>query len=404
MKAAGIICEFNPFHNGHKYLFDNVRQDVKPDAVVCVMSGDFVQRGEPALWDKYDRAEMAVLSGADIVIELPVCFSLNAAKEFAKGGISILKSLGIIETLAFGSECGNAQILERIACNTYKETREFSDVLKIYLAQGMSYPAAYQCTLQDVFSDLNANIFTQPNNVLAIEYLKQNLLQEAGFKAYTMQRFGVGHDANSVSGEFASGKYLRELILEEGNITINYDKYVPECIKEKISVGIVPLSVINSNLFELLRYKVLTSTAEELADALEISEGLENKIKKEVLEAEALDDLIFKVKSKRYTYARISRILMQILLEINKSECEKAGELKNLRVLAFNNKGREVINEVGKIGNVNLITNIDKQYFDKNHDFYLDLDMKAADIYSIISSRNIYRKNDMVCNSIYCNI
>ncbi len=404
MRAAGIICEFDPFHNGHKYLLDNVRQDVKPDAVVCVMSGDFVQRGEPALWDKYDRAEMAVLCGADIVIELPVCFSLNAAKEFAKGGISILKSLGIVEALAFGSECGNAQILERIAQRSYKESRGFSDVLKNYLSQGKSYPAAYQSAMQDMFPDLDAGIFTEPNNILALEYLKQNLLQQAGFKPYTVLRLGVRHDDNSFSGNFASGKHIRSLISEEGNITNYFSAFVPECIKDKVSDGIVPLSVINSNLFELLRYKILTSTAEEIAAAPEISEGLENKIKKEILEAENLDDLVFKIKSKRYTYARISRILMQILLEINKSEVEKAGDLKNLRVLAFNNKGREVINEVERKGNVRLLTNIDKQYFEDNPDFYLKLDMKAADIYSIISSRNIYRKNDMVCNSIYRNI
>ncbi|MBR0129850.1 MAG: nucleotidyltransferase family protein, partial [Firmicutes bacterium] len=177
MKCAGIISEFNPFHTGHRHLIDSIREKTAPDAVVCVMSGDFVQRGMPAMWDKYIRAASAVDGGADLVLELPAVYAVSGAGQFARGGVKVLKGLGCIEYMGFGSESGDGEQLMNAASLLAKEPENFSRALKEELASGKAYPSAYSSAAASI--GLDPVLFSGANDILALEYLKQNVLLEA---------------------------------------------------------------------------------------------------------------------------------------------------------------------------------------------------------------------------------
>ena len=350
MKVAGIVCEFNPYHKGHKYLIDHVRADIKPDAVVCVMSGDFVQRGFPAMWDKYTRAKLAVSQGVDLVIELPTRYAITAAPEFAKGGVSILKKLGCITHLVFGSECGDLKALQE-AMEVEKDPA-FAEKLQDFLDSGMSYPSAYAKASGN-------HLFDEPNNTLAIEYLRENKKQHAGFTPYTVKRF-YGISAEEIRREIKARTIMRT----------NYPKADWDFQADE-------------RLFGVIRYMLLTKSAEELSDVLEVSEGIENKLKKAVLNANSFDELVQLTKSKRFTYAKISRILMQMLLGVTKKNAKSSQNM--VKILAFNEKGKKVLREINKNGKLEF----GATKFDAN----------AHDIYNILTGKEIYSNSDYVINS-----
>ena len=319
MKTAGIICEFNPFHEGHKFLIDNVRQGLNPDAVVCIMSGNFVQRGMPALWDKRERAKAAIKGGADLVIQMPVCVSLSSAEYFAKGAVDIAKAMDI-DYLCFGSESGDIVYLTDLANNGINEI-EYG------------------------------------NNILACEYIR-NL--DGKIKPYTLK----------INDDLGHASDIRK------DSVISFD----------------------NELFKLVQYAILSSDTEILKRAPEVSEGLENRIVSVITDAEDLNDLILKIKSKRYTYTRISRILMQILLGIEKSVPDSI----YAHILAFNGVGQELLSGIKKSKNITLYSNISREDTEKRND--LALDVKSDDIYSIITGRSIYEFSDYVCKPYKCNV
>lgn len=346
MITAGIICEFNPFHKGHKYLLDSVRAQTNADAIVCVMSGDFVQRGIPSMWDKYERAKLAVQGGADLVLELPVAYAVNAAPDFAKGGISVLKKLGSVSYIGFGSECGDIEAL--VKASEAEEDEAFSERLKANLENGMSYPKAYS-------EASGSKLFDTPNNTLGIEYLRENRRQKAGLTPVTVKRL-PGVSAEAIRADFAS----------------NSKDYPLPCWSEEA----------DERLFALVKYKLLNTDAKRLQKLPEVSEGIENKLKKEIIKAKSLDDLIKRTKSKRFTYAKISRILIQLLLDISKSDLKT---IKAVKVLAFNETGKRVLKEAKRVG---------KLTFEAS-----EKDAHAADIYSILIGRDIYSGSDYVINT-----
>ncbi|MCQ2553698.1 MAG: nucleotidyltransferase family protein [Clostridia bacterium] len=346
MITAGIICEFNPFHKGHKYLIDSVRAQTNADAIVCVMSGDFVQRGIPAMWDKYERAKMAVLGGADLVIELPSAYALSAAPDFARGGISVLKKLGCVSYLGFGSECGDIEAL--LKASEAEEDDGFSDRLKANLEKGMTYPKAYA-------KASGSALFDTPNNILGIEYLRENKRQNAGLKPVTVKRL-PGVSAEAIRADF--GPNSKDYSVPNWN------------------------AAADERLFALIKYKLLNSDAKQLQKLPEVSEGIENKLKKEIIKAKSLDDLIKRTKSKRFTYAKISRILLQLLLDIKKSDLKT---VKSVKILAFSETGKKVLKEAKR---ANKLT------FEAN-----EKDAHGADIYSILIGRDIYSGSDYVINT-----
>lgn len=397
MKVVGIVAEFNPLHNGHKYLIDSVRKELNPDAVVVVMSGNFVQRGMPAIQDKFTRANLTIEAGADLVFELPVCYSTCNASLFAKGAIAILKGLGCVTHIAFGSESGNMDLLTSAAELSAHETPEFKESISAFLSEGLSYPAAYEMAFRTLYPELSIDFIDSPNDVLAREYLKQNIIQDAGLVPFVIKRIGAGHNQPIMESDvFASGSALRQAILNGGS---RLDVYVniPD-----FAIDALDKSCLNRNnyntYFNLVRYVIASKTEEEISNTLGVSEGLEYKLKTAIQNANSLDELIAAVKSKRHTYAKISRVLSHLVLGIT-NEAFKEIDSADLygKLLAFNDVGQQVLNSIKKTASIPIISNVNKQSMDNEAiNKAIKYDLFANDVYSIIANKNIYESSDHV--------
>ena len=331
MKTAGIICEYNPFHNGHKYHIEKTKELYGATHIVGVMSGNFTQRGDVAIIDKYKRAETALKNGVDLVIELPVAFALGSAEQFAQGAVHLLNSLGCIDILSFGSESGNIELLQETAgaIAYVSETDTFMNALR----NGSSYPAALQKALEEYYEDDIVETLACPNNTLAIEYLKA--LSEYGsfIKPVTVKRYGAAHDSDeSVSDTVVSASYLRKQITNGNDVS----RLMP--------------NADFSNTADILRLetailsKLRTMTKAQLASVPNVMLGLENRIYKAVSVASSLPELMMLIKTKRYTMARIRRIILCSYLGITKND------LKNLpayvHILGMNSKGKEILSNL----------------------------------------------------------
>ncbi len=412
MNCAGIISEFDPFHTGHKHLIDSIRSQTQLDAVVCVMSGDFVQRGMPAMWDKFARAEAAVEGGADLVLELPAVYAVSGAGQFARGGVRVLKGLGCVTHIGFGSECADGVKLLEAAKVLSDEPGNFSQALKDALALGLSYPAAYSRAAQTI--GLDEKLFKGANDILALEYLKQNCIQEAGFKPVAVRRLGAKHNSLFTEDGFASASYLRQLAGDLSN------EETPEpAVMDMLSKYILPgaLETIRriphldgyaeNRYFRIIQYKLMGAKPEELAGVAEMSEGFENVLKKEAYEASSLDGLIQASKIKRFTYAKISRILAQLYLGITKDmvrECDDR-ELAYAKVLAFNARGAQVLAEAAEKGTIPVLsnTNKDRKKYPEVKPL-LDADIRASELYGILMGYSPKEFSDLSCIPRPCNV
>ncbi len=395
--STGIICEFDPFHKGHEYLIDSVRGSDDSHAVVCIMSGNFTQRGWPSLWSKFTRARAAVRCGADLVIELPAVFAVSSAPVFARGGIKVLKELGIADRLAFGSETGDAAALKEAALSTLRESDAFREALSSALSEGHSYSSAYSSAMRaagcpQVFGDRGPG----PNDILALEYIRQNILQDAGLDVIAVRRAGSNHDGSAADGGdgFASGSDIRRMVLEHNEDYVNYlpDKAsgLFECVPDP--------SQIYRNCFSLLSYKLISTPAEELANVLDMSEGLEFRLKEAVLKASDMDSLVKAAKSRRYTYARISRLLMHVLLGLTRADLDQASSkpFAYLRVLAFSERRRALIREVNeREEGPKLLTNPSGAELE---DPVMARDIYSSDVYSVLCGRTVYDGSDLTAS------
>lgn len=389
MKVLGIIGEYNPFHNGHLLHLNKTIDIVHPDFTIAVMSGNFMQRGEPAIVDKWTRANLALTQGIDMVIELPVIYSIGSAEDFADGAIKILKEMGIVNFLSFGSECGDINKLEALADLFVNEPREFKEILNMELATGITYPKALYNSTKAYFAkgEEFANILNSPNNTLGIEYIKA--MKKNKLKA-TVLTIGRNSDyldnTNSVINGIASGSTIRNLIKED----MKFHTAVPfetfETIMQNKKEGNLVYSL---NQFEKqILYLVRSKSAFELENIYGISEGLENRIKKSASISTNLDELIKNIKSKRYTRAKITRILTSILLNITKNDAATAKKTKPyIRVLACNQNGKLLISQIAKENkDANIIispANYMKNSRDKNKMMMLEKDILATDVYTL---------------------
>lgn len=303
----GIICEFNPLHEGHRYLINSVKG--RNDSVICAMSGNFVQRGEFAVYSKFDRAETAVENGADLVIEIPTLFSTLSAQGFAKAGVRILESTGVCDRLVFGAECDDIEKLKSVA----DEIRIKDGEIKAELEKGLSYPKARQ-------NVISSPILDSPNNILAMEYLGFTSLE-----ALAVKRIGKGHDSDD--SIYSSSQIRKSLAISEIASMKNCEKAV--------------------------LYKLRTMNAEDFKNIEDVSEGLENRIVNAVKTAKNLDALYDSIKTKRYTHSRIRRIILRAFLSINK---DMPREPKYLRILAFNERGREILSKMKSAAKLPVIT------------------------------------------------
>ena len=388
MDAAGIVCEFDPFHNGHRHLIDTVREH-GADGIVCVMSGDFVQRGGPAVCDKYLRAQAAVRCGADLVLELPVVYAVNSADRFAKGAVRILKELGCVGTIAFGSESGDADGLQRIAEATSSESEEFSEKLKSGLSEGRSYPQAYQEAIGHLLNDTDASLLNGSNDMLALCYLRENIRQNAGLKPTAVKRAGAGHRDKHQIADFASASFIRSSLASGDGV---WKDYVPEeaAAAQKLNeITESALSLREERFFSVVRHAAVTASAKYISGLPDVSEGLENRLLSAVNSAGSLKELIDGITSSRYTASRAMRALTQLILGITADIAAYAdAHPVTAKVLAFNSRGAGIIRAARDKGPARICSNINNiNSSDILNDPVLSLDLRASDIYSIICGR-----------------
>ncbi len=387
MKTVGIIAEYNPFHTGHQYHIEKARQLTNADCVVVIMSGNFVQRGTPAIAGKFTRAESALIGGADLVIELPVIYASASAEIFAAGAVSILNSLGGIDYISFGGESDNIALLNAIAVVLSDEPDEYSKLLQKGLRNGLSMPLARKEALLAVFSEPETEqIINTPNNILAVEYLKALKLFNSSISPVIVKRMGSGFHSPELTDEFASATALRECFSVED--FSNISKFMPDKVYELYrAVHCSSMPVFPEDI-DMLLYHTLLSEQNRLEEYMDINQNLSNKIIS-VLKTGSIpsfNELVLSLKSKELTYTRISRALLHVLLGIKTADFEalKAAAYPSYaRILGFNETGRSFLNSIRKKTSLPLITNLSDKNVELNElqKYLLDKDIYAANIY-----------------------
>ena len=385
--ALGIIAEYNPFHNGHKYHLQQSLKESGADVCVAVISGNFTQRGEIALLDKWTRAEMAVKNGVNLVVEMPAIFACNNAGYFARGGVEILEALGV-STISFGSELGNMEEISRIARAMDEHEESIENSIKESVKGGMAYPRARHEALVSILGESAAEHLDNPNNILAFEYLRHMTKAQP----MTVKRQGADYHDNQADIPLASATAIRRAIARDEDIS----RAVPEFSGEIIGRERGKLAD-QEMLFDLVRQKVLTTSAEELNNIFGAEEGLGNAMKKGVRYWQSYEDIIEDLKSKRYTRTRIARVIAMTLLGVTRQDAKNAQNY--IRVLAFDEKGSAYLKQVKKSGECPLpiITNINKDTENCPEILpTLELDILAADIYNLATGRKLYENSEFV--------
>ena len=392
-KRIGIIAEYNPFHNGHLYQIQKAKELTGADTVIAVMSGNFTQRGDTSLINKFEKAKTALQNEVDMVIELPTIYSISSAENFALGGIKILNEIGDIDYLVFGIEEDNLQELQAIADVLANEDNEFKRNIKEELDKGNSYPKAREIALKKVLSSENVeNIMQKPNNILAIEYLKALKTTNSKIKPFAIKRKNAMHNDENINENYASGTYIRKLFIENNFNEIR--KVVPKCTYERLlelkNQGNYVTSI--NDFSDIVIYKIRTMTKEEISQIAEVNEGLENSIKLASTTCKTIDEIVEKVSTKRYTKTRISRILTYILLDITKSEMEQSKNANQyIRVLGINKKCEGILKTINYD---KLITSLKKFEENNGENQLLNIDKKATEIYTIKYPKSVQANLD----------
>lgn len=411
MKIVGVITEYNPFHNGHLYHIEKAKELSGADAVVAVMSGNFVQRGAPAIMPKHLRTEVALKAGVSVVLELPVCYAAGSAEFFAEGAVSLLHSLGCIDSICFGSESGDIDILKHIADVLIDEPLEYKELLQSELKTGISFPRARQNALVGYLKDNSLNsILEQPNNILGIEYIKALAKRKSNINIFTIKRKESHYHSETLSENYSSASAIRKLLwhasqsvhMEADNtydepalsdVLLHLEGQVPEaCIRLLEDTYRMRYPIYGNDFSLLLKYKLLTETSESLAEYMDISEGLANRIiscRNDFITFEQFCDLL---KSREVTYARISRALFHILLNIKTSDMHAYSEVGHCQyghILGFRKDSTLVLREFKKHSSVPLITKLTQT--DALSDVGINMlkhDIFASDLYeSVITNK-----------------
>ena len=388
--VLGIIAEYNPFHNGHLYQIEEAKKQTGAEYVVAIISGNFTQRGNTSLINKWAKAQMALENGVDIVLELPTIYSISSAENFAEGAIKILDSLKIVDTLCFGTETADFAALNNIANVLHNEPKEYIAILNHELGKGISYPKARENALMMYLNDIKryANILSGSNNILAIEYLKALKRLKSDMIPFSIQRKKVYYNDERIIDEFASSTAIRKLIATEQYAEVR--KVVPMSsymlLKEKIEKGNYVIDIIKFEK-EIL-YNLRKMTVKQIAELPDVTEGLEYAIKNAANSCNSLLELVNIIKSKRYTQTRIQRILVYALLGITKKDMANARKvIPYARVLGFNKNGREMLSDICSINpRINMITSV-KKYEDQNINKVLremlEKDIFATNVYTL---------------------
>lgn len=405
--VVGIIGEYNPFHNGHSYHLEKSKELAQADYVISIISGNFVQRGNVSLIDKWAKADMALANGVDLVIELPTVYSISSAENFAYGAVKILNSLGIVDYLSFGSEFCQIDVLEKIADVLYKEPPEFTSLLKHELSKGVSFPKARENALLMYLNDIRkyANVLSSPNNILAIEYMKALKKLKSHIKPIAIKRINVGYNDLNTNHNFASATAIREKIKTDKPAGLS--KLMPpnsyRILYNSILKGhyVKDLVAFEKEIIYALRKMNLN----EIANLPDVSEGLEHNIKEAANSCNTIEEFMNIVKTKRYTSTRIQRILLYVLLGITKDDMKASFKAQPyIRVLGMNQKGKELLSAISHSKpNLNIVTSV-KKYIDSNPNKnllnMLNIDINATNIYTLGYPKDSWSNLDFTHNMI----
>ncbi|MBO4235403.1 MAG: nucleotidyltransferase family protein [Firmicutes bacterium] len=374
MSLVGIIGEYNPFHRGHEYLISSAKAMSSADLLVSVMSGDFTQRGTPAVFDKWKRAEAAVKGGINLVLELPQIYAVSHAGDFAMAGVTMLDEMGC-DYIAFGSECGDEELMSEITSLVIEAEGPRRDIIEFLMQEGISYPEAREAAVRTLNPEIDLTPLFSSNDILGIEYLKAMRKLDSYMVPLVVKRMGDNH--------LVSATAAREEIKKDPNEKKRIER-------------------MDEAYFDIVRTLILEKSAEEIENVPSAGEGLANKLKQELRYASSLDDLIGRVKSKRYTYTRISRLLAQMVLGMDRSALADSREGLYFRALAFDEMGAELLRCIhdGE-SEIPIMESPARIEGSENFMYSVDVTVRASDIYNIIQGTDMYGGSDYVRKPIY---
>ena len=393
VNVLGIVAEYNPYHNGHLYHLKKSKEIVGSSTAVAVMSGNFTQRGEPAILDKWKRAEIAIKNGVDLVIELPFLYACNSAEYFAEGAVKLLTALGVVDVISFGAEDSDIRKLNQIAEILACESAEFRGCLKRHSDSGLSFPSARQKAIEDITDVETALLLRHPNNTLAIEYLKQIKRYNSNLRPIVIQRKCAGYEELEPVSKIAGASALRRL-LYNGKFEEALE-YMPG--GNSIQEGVKPGFAWLDHFYTIAAFTIRTKSISELNEVQSASEGLEYKMKKATGKATNMKSLISAIKSKRYTQTRIQRCIIHTIFGITRNTYRllNSVDITYARVLGMNQNGRKLLKKIKNKSNITLITNLMRQKSDSCAELgLLDLDILASDIYNLVEGRDCYTESD----------
>ncbi|MCI8273282.1 MAG: nucleotidyltransferase [Clostridia bacterium] len=390
--VLGIVSEYNPFHNGHLHHLIESKKAVGADYSVAIMTGNFTQRGEPSLIDKWSKTRMAIESGIDLVIELPTIYAISSAENFSSGAIKILDSLDIVDFISFGSECNDISVLSEIANVLSDEPDDYKTLLNHELQKGESFAKAREKALMMYLNDVRrfANVLSYPNNILGIEYLKALNKQKSFIKPITIKRTAANHNDTipSKHSKFASGSAIRNLCY--ANDIESMQNFMPQKTYDILNLNIRKGNIVNglSAFDKEIIYTLRKMSTLEIANLPDVSEGLEHALKSAANECNSVIELLSLVGTKRYAKTRLQRILLYALLGITKKDMAMSTGVKPyVRVLGFNSKGRDMLSEISKRNpRLELVSSV-KKFMDytpnRNLALMMEKDIWATNVYTL---------------------
>ena len=404
MIINGIVAEYNPFHNGHLYQLNDAKEKNNADYTIIVMSGNFVQRGAPALLDKYTRTKMALSCGADLVLELPCIYACSSAEYFATGAVSLLDKLGIVNHICFGSECGDTSVLTKIAEILACEPEGYTNSLKDYLKHGFSYPSARTQALLHYAPEFHEyrDVLSSPNNILGMEYIKALIRRNSSIIPYTTTRYGSDYHDKAFGEYNCSALDIREAVFN-GSDTETLSLQMPAQAYEILTDCFASIAPVSSNAFSgLLHYKLLLEAENGYTDYLDVTQELSDRIVKNLYSFSSFHGFCELLKTKDITYTRISRCLLHILLDIKKTDleaCLKLDYTPYARVLGFRKDAELLLKEIKQASSIPLITKLADAQKLLSEDAYqmLQKDLKRSSIYESVSCRksNVLMRNEL---------
>lgn len=411
MKTVGIIAEYNPFHNGHAYQISMAKKMTGADYCIIVMSGDFVQRGAPAVMDKYIRTRSALENGADLVLELPVCYAAGSAEYFASGAIALLDKLGVTDTLCFGCECDDIALLSELADALLDETPQFKQVLRQQMKAGVSYPQARNHALSVTAPHLTGSlhILQTPNNILGLEYLKALKKRQSSIQPHSVNRMGSGYHTAGLESSYSSALAIRESISQRKEI-----RYIKEQVPTTVYSAMEEafghtFPVLPNDLSALLPYKLLLEQSRGYTSYLDIDASFSDRLTRMLFSYTDYESFCERLKTKNMTYTRVSRNLLHILLDICQKDMDtfcREDYIYYARMLGFKKEAEPLLGAVKERTEIPLLSKLadaDDLIDSTNGKKMLAADIRAGHIYSLLVQqkfggpiRNEYRSQVIV--------